>query len=112
MTRLSAEFICADTSITNGMYALKTGWTTPLCVFEDMRGDKAFNEAEFITFVKSIDVNFGPIPSRRSRKGVLKAKYGILHSISIRLSCDDCTIHESLKFALAFDVTISSMSQT
>lgn len=59
-TRFSADVICNDTSLSNAIYVLQTGWLTPFWTPASIRADDFINHTESIDFVKSIGSQFEP----------------------------------------------------
>lgn len=85
-TRLSAGVICADTLLSNAIYALQIGWLTPFWIPASIRAGDGFNHTKFIYFVKSIGSQFEPILPRHHNKNVLDSKHSILRLVFIPLS--------------------------
>lgn len=103
--RLSAGIICDDTSLSHAIYALQSGWLTPLWTPKSIRGDDAFNHTQFIEFVKAIGSNFEPIPPRCHSKNVLESRHGILRPIFLRLRQGDGAVNERVHISMASDVS-------
>lgn len=67
-TRYSSGVICDDTSMNNAIYALQIAWLTPFWTPESIRGDDAFNNSIFKSYVNSIGSCYEAIPPRPHQK--------------------------------------------
>lgn len=83
--RYSAGTICDDLSVQSSILSFVSCWLNPFWSPITVRGDTAFNNEQFISFIHEIGSSFGPVPPRRHQKNVIESKHGIIRSIIIRL---------------------------
>lgn len=84
-SRFSSVYLVPDGTVFSATVALETTWIAQFWPLISVQGDEAFANDEFMVYLKSHGIKFGPVPSRKLHKNSLEPKHGFIRSIIIRL---------------------------
>jgi len=84
-SRFSAAGIVDDASLPTAVLSFDAVWLSHFWPPAEVQGDPAFNHEGFLSYLKSLDTAFRPVPPRRHQKNTLEPKHGVIRSIFLRL---------------------------